>query len=172
MPKYPLEPVLAIKRDRVDRAEKVVKEKRRLLEIEQEKLREIEAARDKVKNHYMQKIQQLRELLDEGTTSDAVLQRKAYIKVVAVQLAEEEEKVNKQKENVLAASKELEKAEVNLSKRRKEEEKTRLHKEEWMKEALKEEAREIEKEQDEMGQLLYQLRKKKQRESGESSSWN
>ncbi|ADZ18558.1 MULTISPECIES: hypothetical protein [Chlamydia] len=172
MPKYPLEPVLAIKRDRVDRAEKVVKEKRRLLEIEQEKLREIEAARDKVKNHYMQKIQQLRELLDEGTTSDAVLQRKAYIKVVAVQLAEEEEKVNKQKENVLAASKELEKAEVNLAKRRKEEEKTRLHKEEWMKEALKEEAREIEKEQDEMGQLLYQLRKKKQRESGESSSWN
>lgn len=160
MPKYPLEPVLAIKRDRVDRAEKVVKEKRRLLEIEQEKLREIEAARDKVKNHYMQKIQQLRELLDEGTTSDAVLQRKAYIKVVAVQLAEEEEKVNKQKENVLAASKELEKAEVNLAKRRKEEEKTRLHKEEWMKEALKEEAREIEKEQDEMGQLLYQLRKK------------
>lgn len=172
MPKYPLEPVLAIKRDRVDRAEKIVKEKRKLLEIEQEKLREIEAARDKVKNHYMQKIQQLRELLDEGTTSDAVLQRKAYIKVVAVQLAEEEEKVNKQKENVLAAAKELEKAEVNLAKRRKEEEKTRLHKEEWMKEALKEEAREIEKEQDEMGQLLYQLRQKKQRESGESSSWN
>ncbi|SGA08013.1 Uncharacterised protein [Chlamydia abortus] len=161
MPKYPLEPVLAIKRDRVDRAEKIVKEQRKLLEIEQEKLREIEAARDKVKNHYMQKIQQLRELLDEGTTSDAVLQRKAYIKVVAVQLAEEEEKVNKQKENVLAAAKELEKAEVNLAKRRKEEEKTRLHKEEWMKEALKEEAREIEKEQDEMGQLLYQLRKKK-----------
>ncbi|SFZ99361.1 Uncharacterised protein [Chlamydia abortus] len=172
MPKYPLEPVLAIKRDRVDRAEKIVKEQRKLLEIEQEKLREIEAARDKVKNHYMQKIQQLRELLDEGTTSDAVLQRKAYIKVVAVQLAEEEEKVNKQKENVLAAAKELEKAEVNLAKRRKEEEKTRLHKEEWMKEALKEEAREIEKEQDEMGQLLYQLRKKKQRESGESSLWN
>ncbi|SYX08528.1 Flagellar FliJ protein [Chlamydia poikilotherma] len=172
MPKYPLEPVLAIKKDRVDRAEKVVKEKRRLLEIEQEKLREIETARDKVKNHYMQKIQQLRELLDEGTTSDAVLQRKAYIKVVAVQLAEEEEKVNKQKESVLAASKELEKAEVNLAKRRKEEEKTRLHKEEWIKEALKEEAREIEKEQDEMGQLLHQLRKKKQRESGESSSWN
>ncbi|AAP04788.1 hypothetical protein [Chlamydia caviae] len=172
MPKYPLEPVLTIKKDRVDRAEKVVKEKRRLLEIEQEKLREIEAARDKVKNHYMQKIQQLRELLDEGTTSDAVLQRKAYIKVVAVQLAEEEEKVNKQKESVLAASKELEKAEVNLAKRRKEEEKTRLHKEEWMKEALKEEAREVEKEQDEMGQLLHQLRKNKQRESGESSSWN
>ena len=58
MPKYPLEPVLSIKKDRVDRAEKVVKEKRRLLEIEQEKLRELEAARDKVKNHYMQKIQQ------------------------------------------------------------------------------------------------------------------
>nr|6WA9_L Chain L, CdsO [Chlamydia pneumoniae]6WA9_M Chain M, CdsO [Chlamydia pneumoniae]6WA9_N Chain N, CdsO [Chlamydia pneumoniae]6WA9_O Chain O, CdsO [Chlamydia pneumoniae]6WA9_P Chain P, CdsO [Chlamydia pneumoniae]6WA9_Q Chain Q, CdsO [Chlamydia pneumoniae]6WA9_R Chain R, CdsO [Chlamydia pneumoniae]6WA9_S Chain S, CdsO [Chlamydia pneumoniae]6WA9_T Chain T, CdsO [Chlamydia pneumoniae] len=87
-----------------------MKEKRRLLEIEQEKLREKEAERDKVKNHYMQKIQQLRDLLDEGTTSDAVLQIKSYIKVVAVQLSEEEEKVNKQKEVVLAASKELEKA--------------------------------------------------------------
>ncbi|AAD18845.1 hypothetical protein CpB0733 [Chlamydia pneumoniae TW-183] len=168
MAKYPLEPVLAIKKDRVDRAEKVVKEKRRLLEIEQEKLREKEAERDKVKNHYMQKIQQLRDLLDEGTTSDAVLQIKSYIKVVAVQLSEEEEKVNKQKEVVLAASKELEKAEVNLAKRRKEEEKTRLHKEEWMKEALKEEARAEEKEQDEMGQLLFQLRQKKKRESGGS----
>ncbi|EPP34551.1 hypothetical protein CP10139811_0782 [Chlamydia ibidis] len=168
MPKYPLEPVLAIKKDRVDRAEKVVKEKRRLLEIEQEKLREREADRDKVKNHYMQKIQQLRELLDEGTTSDPVLQMKSYIKVVAVQLSEEEEKVSKQKESVLAAAKELEAAEASLAKRRKEEEKTRLHKEEWMKEALKEEARAFENEQDEMGQLLHQLRKQKQRESGES----
>ncbi|WP_201456528.1 type III secretion T3S chaperone [Chlamydia sp. 17-3921] len=168
MAKYPLEPVLLIKKDRVDRAEKVVKEKRRLLEIEQEKLREKEAERDKVKNHYMQKIQQLRELLDEGTTSDAILQIKSYIKVVAIQLAEEEEKVNKQKDVVLAAAKELEKAEVNLAKRRKEEEKTRLHKEEWMKEALKEEARTEEKEQDEMGQLLHLLRQKKQRELGES----
>ena len=93
---------------------------------------------------------------------------KAYIKVVAIQLSEEEEKVNKQKESVLAAAKELERAEVELTKRRKEEEKTRLHKEEWMKEALKEEARQEEKEQDEMGQLLHQLRKQKQRESGEN----
>ncbi len=168
MAKYPLEPVLAIKKDRVDRAEKVVKEKRRLLELEQEKLREKEAARDKVKNHYMSKIQQLRELLDEGTTSDTVLQMKSYLKVVALQLTEEEEKVRKQAENVLAASREVEKAEIELAKRRKEEEKTRLHKEEWMKEALKEEARAEEKEQDEMGQLLHQLRKQKQRESGES----
>lgn len=168
MIRYPLEPVLSIKKDRVDRAEKVVKEKRRLLEIEQEKLRECELARDKVKNHYMQKIRQLREQLDDGTTSDAILKMKAYIKVVAIQLSEEEEKVNKQKESVLAAAKELERAEVELTKRRKEEEKTRLHKEEWMKEALKEEARQEEKEQDEMGQLLHQLRKQKQRESGEN----
>lgn len=166
MVKYPLEAVLMIKKDRVERAEKVVKEKRRLLELEQEKLREVEAARDKVKNHYMAKIRQLRELLDDGTTSEAVLQIKAYIKVVAVQLAGEEDKVNKQKQRVLAASKELERAEQDLTKRRKEEEKTRLHKEEWMKEALKEEARAEEKEQDEMGQLLHQLRKQKQYESG------
>ncbi|WP_213358166.1 type III secretion T3S chaperone [Chlamydiifrater phoenicopteri] len=161
MPKYPLETVLTIKRDRVERAEKVVKEKRRLLEIEKEKLREKEAERDKVKNHYMQKIQQLREKLDEGTTSEEVLKIKSYIKVVAVQLAEEEEKVKKQKELVLAAAKELEKAEADLTKRRKEEEKTRLHKESWMKEALQEEARAEEKEQDEMGQLLFQLRRRK-----------
>ncbi|AAX50948.1 type III secretion system protein CdsO [Chlamydia trachomatis] len=168
MVRYPLEPVLSIKKDRVDRAEKVVKEKRRLLELEQEKLRERESERDKVKNHYMQKIRQLREQLDDGTTSDAILKMKAYIKVVAIQLSEEEEKVNEQKENVLAAAKELERAEVELTKRRKEEEKTRLHKEEWMKEALKEEARQEEKEQDEMGQLLHQLHKQKQRESGEN----
>lgn len=162
MVKYPLETVLTIKKDRVERAEKVVKEKRRILELEQEKLREKEAERDKVKNHYMSKIHQLREKLDDGTTSDAILQMKSYIKVVAIQLAEEEEKVNKQKENVLAANKDLNKAEVELTRRRKEEEKTRLHKEEWLKEALKEAARQEENEQDEMGQLLHQLRKQKQ----------
>lgn len=158
---YPLESVLTIKKDRVERAEKVVKEKKKLLDQEQMKLKERELERDKVKNHYMSKVHQLREKLDDGTTSDTVLQMKAYIKVVALSLAEEEDKVNKQKEQVLAANKEVVRAEVELTKRRKEEEKTRLHKEEWLKEALKAEALKEENEQDEMGQLLHQLRKQK-----------
>ncbi|MEG0036888.1 MAG: type III secretion T3S chaperone [Victivallaceae bacterium] len=159
--KYPLEQVLSIKKDRVDRAEKVVKEKQRLLETEEERLKKKESERDIVKDHYSSKIQQLRTALDEGTTSEAVLKMKAYIKAVSLRLAEEEEKVKKQKEIVLEAAKQLEKARDDLRKRRKEEEKTRLHKEDWVKEALKEEERASEKEQDEMGQLLYELRRRK-----------
>ncbi len=125
-PEYPLEQVLTVKKDRVEKAEKVVTEKRRALEIEQEKLRKVQEERDAVLKHHDDKLAQLREELDEGTTSEEVLKMKAYLKVVKEKLAKKEEKVKEQQGQVKIAEKNLEIAIQDLNRKRIEEEKRRF----------------------------------------------
>jgi|AMWB02.1.fsa_nt_gi hypothetical protein len=138
MPKYPLEEVLEIKHRRVEMAELVVKEKQRLLEAEQKKLQEREAERDKVKKHLKDKVDQLRQLLDEGTTSDKIDRGKIYIKVVQERLVGEEKKVKDQKQQVDLAEKNLQIAKNQLKDREKERDKIITHRKEWTKETIKE----------------------------------
>jgi flagellar biosynthesis chaperone FliJ len=159
--KYPLEQVLAVKRDRVEKAERVVEEKKRALNVEQEKLKKVEAERDVVLNHHNAKLAQLRKALDEGTYSDEVIQMKAYLKVVKEKLVKEQEKVKVQKEQVRIAEKNLEDARRDLKKKRLEEEKIHLHKEQWLKEMKAEHAKLEAKEQDEIGQVLYESKRRK-----------
>lgn len=164
--KYPLEQVREVKLDRVDKAEKVVNEKKRALEIEEDKLKKVEAERDKVLNHHGEKLTQLREALDSGSTSPEILQMKAYLKVVKEQLAKEEQKVKKQQEQVVVAENNLKIAISDLKQKRLELEKIALHKEEWEKEAAKEMLKEEIKEEDEVGTLMHQAEKRK-KERGE-----
>lgn len=138
MPEYPLVEVLEIKNRRVEIAQNVVKEKRKLLEIEQEKLRQREAERDKVKAHLKAKVDQLRQLLDEGTTSDKIDRAKIYIKVVQEKLAVEEKKVRDQKQQVELAEKNLEIAKNILKEKERERDKLLTHRTEWTKETIKE----------------------------------
>lgn len=159
--KYPLEQVLAVKKDRVEKSEKVFKEKQKALEIEQDKLKKAEAERDAVLNHHNDKLAQLRKALDEGTTSDEVLQMKAYLKVVKEKVAKEEVKVKQQKEQVSLAEKNLEAAKIDLQKKRIEEEKIKIHKEQWEKEALAQKIIEDTKEHDELGNTIHQIQKRK-----------
>ena len=160
-PKYPLEQVLHVKRDRVEKAEKVVEEKKRALEIEEEKLRKVKEERDAAKKHRDDKLAQLRKALDEGTTSDEVLQMKAYLKVVEERLVKEEEKVKKQEELVKVAEKALEDAKVDLKRKRIEEEKIKIHREEWEKETKKALSVQEAKDQDELGQLMHESQRRK-----------
>ena len=97
---YPLKQVLEVKIKRVEDQEKVVIEKKRLLVLEQDKLKQREAEREKVKKHHDAKLKQLRDTLDQGTTSDKIQQMKAYIKVVKENLKLEDKKVKEQKEQV------------------------------------------------------------------------
>lgn len=162
--KYPLEQVLAVKRDRVERAEKVVEEKKRALEVEQDKLKKVEAERDAVLNHHSDKLAQLRYALDTGTTSDEVLRMKAYLKVVKEKLVKEQAKVKTQQEAVRLAERNLEDARRELKKKRLEEEKIHLHKEQWIKEIKIEHAKQEAKDQDEIGQLLHEAKRRKKEE--------
>lgn len=160
--KYPLEQVLEVKKDRVEKAEKVVREKKRLLEVEKEKLERVEKERDLVLHHHNEKLSQIREALDEGTTSDKVIGMKSYLKVVKEKLVKEEIKVKDQKKNVEQAEEQLETAKKEWQKRRIEAEKIELHKQEWLKGITKELEREEAKEYDELGTTLH-LSKKKQK---------
>ncbi len=154
-PAYPLSEVLDVKKRRVENAEKVVKEKKKLLETEEEKLKQRELERDKVKEHYQQKLNQLRNEFDTGTTSAKIDQIKLYLKVVQERLAVEEKKVRDQKQQVELAQKNLEIAKNQLRDKQKEQEKIEVHKKEWTKETKKELTVEQERFEDDLGSTMF-----------------
>lgn len=162
MPSYPLLEVLQVKIRRVEKQEKVVSEKRQAKEREEKKLKECEEARDKVLNHHKEKLKQLRDELDEGTTSDKVKQMKYYLEIVKEKLEVEEKKVEEQKEQVEIAQKELEEAQIELKRRRQDVDKIKTHREDWTKE-MKKEMQILEgREEDELGQIIF-LKKLRER---------
>jgi len=168
LPVYPLHEVLEVKHRRVDQAENVVKEKKRLLEVEKEKLKQREAERDKVKQHHRDKMDQLRRELDQGTTSDKIDRCKLYLKVVLERLAiEEKKKVKEQQQQVDLAEKNLEAAKVQLKEREKERDKILTHKKEWTKETIKELQILETREEDEIGSIMFltKMVRKKQDEA-------
>jgi len=162
-PQYPLQQVLAVKRERVDKAEKVVEEKKRVLEVEEAKLKRVTAERNEIAQHKQEKFVQLKAAFDEGTTSDKVLQMKGYIKIVDEKLKQAEQKVTQQTQQVKQAEQALTVAKEELRLRRLEEEKLRLHREEWDKEMKKELEQREAKEYDEVGQLVHDSQKRKKK---------
>ena len=158
---YPLEQVIDIKKRRVEQAEKVVKEKEALLQKEQEKLRQREEERDVVLNHKKAKLNQLRDELDHGTTTDKIIAMKDYLKVVEERVKVEEKKVRDQQEQVNIAEKNLEIAKEELRIKRQEVDKLKTHREDWMKERKLELAFEEEKEMDEVGQTLHTVHQRR-----------
>lgn len=157
---YPLQQVLEVKQKRVEDAEAVVREKNEAFEREKKTLLQREEERDRVKKHQQDKLQQLRDELDHGTTSPKVQQMKAYLKVVDEKLKVEEKKVKEQQVKVEQAQKELEAARQQLELRRREVDKIQAHRESWEKEQRKEQELIQEKEQDELGNIIYGMRRK------------
>ncbi len=155
MPAYPLHQVLEVKKRRVEEAEKVVKEKEKLLEAEKEKLKQREAERDKVKDHYKAKVQQLRDEIDHGTNTAKIEQSRLYIKVVQERLAIEEKKVKDQMQQVDLAERNLQIAKNQLKDRQHEQEKIEIHKKEWTKDTKKELAIEESRFEDDLGSTMF-----------------
>lgn len=162
---YPLKQIIEIKQRRVEEAEKVVKEKQLVLEKEQQKLVEKQQARDKVRNHQIDKLTQLRETLDHAMTSPKVQQMKVYLKVVDEKLKIEEKKVKDQQEVVKNAEKSLEKAKEELHIKRQEVDKFLTHQTDWIKERRKEMEIIEGREQDELGSVIYSSQKLKKMSS-------
>lgn len=156
---YPLKQVLEVKRKRVEDAEKVVTEKKKALEAEEEKLKAREKERDEVKKHHNDKLKQMRDEMDGGTTSPKIQQMKAYLKVVVEKLAVEEKKVADQKAQVQTAEKNLEAAKEELKRKRQEVDKLVTHQKDWEKEMLKEEEIMEGREQDELGSVMFLSRR-------------
>lgn len=152
---YPLEQVLEVKNKRVEEAARVVAEKQETLEREREKLKRVEAERDKVRSHYKDKLQQLRQALDNGESTDKIQMMRRYMQVVEEKLAVEEDKVKKQTLEVQQATVALEEAQDQWRQRIKEADKLKEHRRMWIKQALFEQAQELAKEEDELGSIMF-----------------
>jgi flagellar biosynthesis chaperone FliJ len=152
---YPLKQVLEVKQKRVEDAEKLVLEKRIALEKEKEKLTQREAERDKAIKHHRDKLTQLRKKLDEGTTTDKIIQMKAYLNVAKERVKIEEKKVKEQEEQVEIAAKNLAMAQNELRLKRLEVDKLQTHRKDWIKELLREEEIIEGREQDEIGTVIF-----------------
>lgn len=159
---YPLQQVLEVKQKRVEDAEKVVQEKKLALEKEEKKLAEREAERDKVKEHKVEKLRQLRETLDQASTSPKIQQMKVYLKLVDEKLVIEEKKVKDQKDQVAIAQKNLDQAKEELQRKRQEVDKMKSHRKDWEKEMLKEIAIKEGREEDELGSIIHSIHKRNQ----------
>lgn len=159
---YPLKQVLEVKQRRVEEAEKAVQEKMAALEKEKEKLKEREAERDKAINHHKDKLTQLREELDKGTTTDKIMQMKDYLKVAKERVKIEEKKVKEQQDQVDIAAKNLQTAQNELRLRRQEVDKLETHRKDWLKQMYKEEEIIEGREQDEIGTIIFSARHRQQ----------
>ena len=98
--KYPLQQLAFIKKKKLEEAERILREKKEKLAVEEDKLAHIEKERDKIKKHKQDKLQQLRDALDEGERTDKVEQKRIYLKIVEEKLKQHEKKVVDQKKEV------------------------------------------------------------------------
>ncbi len=167
MVEYPLDQLVQIKQKRLEEAEKVLRDKKEALAIEQEKLTQLEKKRDEVKTHYKSKLTQLREKLDEGTSSTKITQMKQYLKIVSEELAQEQKKVDAQIKVVESAEKQVEEARQDLFKKQKDVEKLKIHHKEWKKEIHLEAERLQGQEEDEMGSTMHHLKKTEKKRKAE-----
>lgn len=159
--KYPLNQLVRIKQRRLEEAERVLKQRRRDLEVEVEKQKQTEKVRDDCKLHKEAKLNQLRAKLDEGTTSDKIKIMKNYLKVVDDELIEKENKVKAQVEEVKKARKKVEAARQDFLKKQQDVEKLAMHYEEWKKEMRVLAQQEEGLETDELGGIMHNLNKRK-----------
>ncbi len=162
MAKYSLEQLVLIKKRRLEEAEKTLKKKKEELVKEQTELKNREEERDKVRVHRQEKLQKLRDMMDEGESPSKIQALKVYLKTVDVELKQKQTKVDEQKKKVEAAEKAVEVARQEMMKKNQEVEKLRMHREEWEKEAKLEELRNEDKEADELGSVMFNKRKKEQ----------
>lgn len=152
---YPLKQIIEVKQKRAEDAATVVKEKRNALEKEQQILVQKEAERDKAANHHSDKLKQMREEMDHGTTSPKIQQMKAYLKVAKERVTAEEKKVSDQKKQVETAEKNLEEAKKDLKIKEQEVDKLLSHRKDWFKEMQKEQEIIEGREQDELGNTIF-----------------
>lgn len=157
---YPLEQLVTIKKNRFDQAVKVLEEKKALLEKAYDKLYEVTKERDDVLQHKMAKLKQLRNALDEGTSTGKIQQMKVYLKTVDEKLKEKEKKVVDQQAKVDQAQKQVDLATEELFQRKKDLEKLEMHRAEWQKEVHYWTEQKEAVEHDEQGSSTHLLRKR------------
>ncbi len=161
--RYPLEQVIEIKKNRFDQAVKTLEEKKAILEKAYEALFDLNQALDEIAKHRKAKLDQIRDALDQGTSSDKIQQMKVYLKVVDERVSDQKKKVDRQQGVVDDAQKQVDLATDDLFQKKKDIEKLELHKKEWEKEDTRELERKEESEHDEQGSAGYHRLKREKK---------
>lgn len=159
MPRYPLKQLAEIKQKNLETAEINLRDKKRVLEQEQTSLTKKEKERDLVKEHRIDKLQQLRDHMDEGAVPHKVEQMKQYLKLVDEKLAVKQQAVIEQKKKVKLAEEEVDKARKELIECQQDVEKMRLHRKEWDREMHLIEEQKEGVEMDEIGSAGHERKK-------------
>lgn len=159
MPRYPLKQLSEIKQKNLEEAEIALQDKKRILEQEQTSLIKKEEERNVVKNHRIDKLQQLRDHMDEGAIPYKVQQMKQYLKLVDEQLSVKQRAVIEQEKKVKLALEAVEKAREELIECQRDVEKMRLHRKEWDQEMHLIQEKEEGIEMDEIGSAGHERKK-------------
>lgn len=159
MPRYPLKQLTEIKQKNLETAEINLRDKKRILEQEQTSLTKKEKERDVVKEHRIDKLQQLRDHMDEGAVPHKVEQMKQYLKLVDEKLTVKQQAVVEQKKKVKLSEEEVEKARKELIECQQDVEKMYLHRKEWDREMHLIEEQKEGIEMDEIGSAGHERKK-------------
>lgn len=159
MPRYPLKQLAEIKQKNLETAEINLRDKKRILEQEQTSLTKKEKERDVVKEHRIDKLQQLRDHMDEGAVPHKIEQMKQYLKLVDEKLIVKQQAVVEQKKKVNLAEEEVEKARKELIECQQDVEKMHLHRKEWDREMHLIEEQKEGVEMDEIGAAGHERKK-------------
>jgi flagellar biosynthesis chaperone FliJ len=158
---YPLVEVIAIKRRRLEEAEKNLRDKKAILEQENLKLEKLQKELDEAKKIYDTYMVKLRAAMDEGEPSYKIDQHKIHLRDLKDKYFVIQKKVDDQKKVVKKAEDAVEEARTLYMQKEKEVEKLKLHKTEWLKALEKEEQRQEEIKMDEISQSSF-LKKSKE----------
>lgn len=156
---YPFKQLAEIKQKNLETAEINLREKKRILEQEQAHLTKKETERDLVKEHRMEKLQQLRDHMDEGAVPHKIEQMKQYLKLIDEKLMMKQQAVVEQKKKVKFAEEEVAKARKELIECQQDVEKMRLHRKEWDREIRLIEGQKEGVDMDEIGSASHQRKK-------------
>ena len=163
VPKYRLQPVLDKRQKIKEAAEKALGAAQKELDAEKKKEQECADAVENAKRAKEEfKVEMNRKMLNENLEINKITMLKNYVKSLEYAIEQAKEKLEQQKVRVKQAEKVVEQKRGELLEATKEFQAIEKHKEKWA-EAIKKEMEEAEqKEQEEIGNVLYLQRKQKE----------
>jgi chromosome condensin MukBEF ATPase and DNA-binding subunit MukB len=157
---YPLIEVIRIKKRRLDEAEKVLRDKKLILEKELEKLNTLQKQFDEAKKVFDNYLFKLREAMDAGEPSQKIDQHKLHLKELKERYLLAQKNVENQKKVVKTAEEAVEVARADYQLKEKEVEKLHIHKSEWNQAMKLEEQRGEDIKMDDISNATYSRKKK------------
>jgi chromosome condensin MukBEF ATPase and DNA-binding subunit MukB len=157
---YPLIEVIRIKKRRLDEAEKVLRDKKLILEKELEKLKSLQKQFDEAKKVFDNYLFKLREAMDAGEPSQKIDQHKLHLKELKERYLLAQKNVENQKKVVKTAEEAVEVARADYQLKEKEVEKLHIHKSEWNQAMKLEEQRGEDIKMDDISNATYSRKKK------------